>query len=76
MSELNLKYNELCNEIFRNFIFYIPMSILDMEEFKKGISFSLWDCDCSHYSTKPENIEVKEDEDGYFTIITLHYDNK
>ncbi|WP_324324301.1 hypothetical protein [Flavobacterium sp.] len=35
MSELNLKYNELCNEIFRNFIFYIPMSILDMEEFKK-----------------------------------------
>lgn len=35
MSELNLKYNELCNEIFRNFIFYIPMSILDMEDFKK-----------------------------------------
>lgn len=35
MSELNSKYNELINEIFRNFIFYIPMSILDMEEFKK-----------------------------------------
>jgi len=35
MSELNLKYKELCNEIFRNFIFYIPMSVLDMEEFKK-----------------------------------------
>ena len=35
MSELNSKYNELINEIFRNFIFYLPLSILDMEEFKK-----------------------------------------
>lgn len=35
MLDLNSKYDELTNEIFRNFIFYIPMSILDMEEFKK-----------------------------------------
>ena len=35
MSELNSKYNELSNEIYRNFMFYIPMSILNMEEFKK-----------------------------------------
>lgn len=35
MSELNSKYDELSNEIYRNFIFYIPMSILNMEEFKK-----------------------------------------
>lgn len=35
MTDLNSKYTELTNEIFRNFIFYIPMSILDMEEFKK-----------------------------------------
>ncbi len=34
MSELNSKYNELSNEIYRNFIFYIPLSILDMEMFK------------------------------------------
>ena len=34
MSELNSKYNELINEIFRNFIFYLPLSILDMEAFK------------------------------------------
>ncbi len=34
MSELNSKYNELINEIYRNFIFYIPMSILNFEEFK------------------------------------------
>jgi len=43
----------------------------DMEEFKSGIGSSLWDCDCSHYSTKNEDIEVKADEDGWFTIITL-----
>lgn len=35
MSELNLKYNELCNEIFRNYIFYIPISIFDSEDFEK-----------------------------------------
>lgn len=48
----------------------------DMIEFKKGISDSLWNCDCSHYSTDVEDIEVKED-DGWFTVITLkrHVDN-
>lgn len=34
MSELNSKYNELTNEIYRNFIFYIPISILNFDEFK------------------------------------------
>ena len=43
----------------------------DMEEFKKGISISLWDCDCSHYSVKEENIGVVADDEGMFTVITL-----
>lgn len=43
----------------------------NMKEFKEGISMSLWDCDCSHYSTKLEDIEIKPDEDGMFTMITL-----
>lgn len=43
----------------------------NMEEFKKGVGVALWDCDCSHYSTKPEDIEVKADEEGWFTTITL-----
>lgn len=43
----------------------------NMEEFKKGIGNSLWDCDASHYSTKVEDINVSIDEDGWFTIITL-----
>lgn len=43
----------------------------DMEEFKKGVSLSLWDCDCSHYSVKEEDISVVADEYGDFTVITL-----
>ena len=35
MSDLNSKYDELTNEIYRNFIFYIPTSIINIEEFKK-----------------------------------------
>lgn len=35
MSELNSKYDELTNEIYRNFIFYIPTSIINMQEFGK-----------------------------------------
>lgn len=43
-----------------------------MSDFKEGISIALWDCDCSHYSTKVEDINVvTDDDDGYFTIITL-----
>ncbi|WP_284651340.1 hypothetical protein [Flavobacterium terrisoli] len=34
MSDLSSKYYELANEVFRNFIFYIPKSILDINEFK------------------------------------------
>lgn len=42
-----------------------------LQDFKKGIGSALWDCDCSHYSVEPEDIDVKADEDGWFTIITL-----
>lgn len=43
----------------------------NMQDFKKGIGVSLWNCDCSHYSANSEDIDVKEDSDGFFTIITL-----
>lgn len=46
----------------------------NMQQFKKGVGASLWNCDCSHYSTKPEDIDVKADEDGWFTVITLKRD--
>lgn len=43
----------------------------DMQDFKTGISHSLWNCDRSYYSTNIEDIVVKIDDDYYFTIITL-----
>lgn len=45
-----------------------------MAEFKKGVGDSLWDCDCSHYSTKSEDITVQADDEGWFTNITLKRD--
>jgi hypothetical protein len=42
-----------------------------MAEFKKGVGDSLWNCDCSHYSTNSEDIAVEADEDGWFTNIIL-----
>lgn len=43
----------------------------DIFDFKKGVGASLWDCDCSHYSSKVKDISVKTDKDGYFTTIKL-----
>lgn len=34
MTDLKFKYSELCNELYRNFIYYVPLSVLDMEEFE------------------------------------------
>lgn len=48
-----------------------PLNVENIEEFKKGLSWSLWDCDMCSYSTKPENIKIYDDEDGYFTMIEL-----
>lgn len=44
----------------------------DIVEFKKGLGISLWDCDCSHYNTNAKDIQIKIDEDAFFTIITLN----
>lgn len=49
----------------------------DLIEFKRGISTYLWNCDRSYYSTKIEDIDVKningDEYDIYdmFTVITL-----
>lgn len=50
---------------------FLNVSEENMQDFKEAIGGVLWDCDCSHYLVEPENIDVKADEDGYFTIITL-----
>lgn len=43
----------------------------NMKEFKMALGNALWNCDCSHYSCNAEDIDVKADEDGWFTIITI-----
>lgn len=48
-----------------------PINVGNIEEFKKGLSWSLWDCDMCSYSIKPENIKIYDDEDGFFTTIEL-----
>jgi hypothetical protein len=46
-----------------------PLNIVNVDEFKKGISNILWDCDCCSYSTDPENIVITHDEGGFFSQI-------
>ena len=46
----------------------------NMEEFKNGFRSSLWDSDLCHYDiTSNDDIEIVNEEDGYFTIIRLKY---
>ena len=42
-----------------------------MDEFKKGLSYSLWDCDICSYNIEPENIKIYDDEEVRFTIVEL-----
>ena len=49
-----------------------PINVVDMEEFKKGIRNGLWHSDICHYNiAENSDIDVKYDDDYYFTIITL-----
>lgn len=49
----------------------LNVSDADMPEFKRGLGVALWDCDCSHYSTDPDDITVSDDESELYTLITL-----
>lgn len=46
-----------------------PLNVENIDEFKKGLSWSLWDCDMCSYNIKPENIKIYDEEDGYFTVF-------
>lgn len=45
------------------------LNVENIDEFKKGLIDSLWDCDMCSYSLKPENIKIYNDDDYYFTIF-------
>ena len=48
------------------------LDVTNMEEFRKGISHALWDCDMCNYGVT--NFTISEEDDMYFTKITLYLD--
>jgi chaperonin cofactor prefoldin len=46
----------------------------DETEFKKGLRFSLWDCDMCSYNIEPENIKIEYDMEMGFTKISFQLD--
>lgn len=49
-----------------------PINVVDETELKKGIISALWHSDLCHYKcSDPSDVEVKLDDDVYFTIVTL-----
>ena len=51
------------------------LNVQNMDEFKKGLRFALWDCDMCSYNIEPENIKIYDDEQSMFTIIELQLDS-
>lgn len=46
----------------------------DETEFKKGLRFSLWDCDVCSYNIEPENVKIEYDMEMGFTKISFQLD--
>jgi hypothetical protein len=51
--------------------YFSILNIEDVVQFKKGLSWALWDCDMCSYNIEPENIKIYDDEDVFQTIIEL-----
>jgi hypothetical protein len=47
------------------------LNITNMSEFKNGLINSLWNSDVCSYSLNPEDINIYDDNECYFTIIEL-----
>jgi hypothetical protein len=50
------------------------LNIQDMDEFKKGLIQTLWDCDTCSYNLEKDNIKIYNDEGYYSTIIEFKLD--
>lgn len=49
---------------------YLPfINVVNLEELKKGIKTSLWDCDMCSYNTDDDKIKIYDDKEGFFTIV-------
>lgn len=47
------------------------ITVENIDDVKAGIIQSLWDCDLCAYSLKPENINIYNETDIYFTVVEL-----
>lgn len=47
------------------------LNITNISEFKEGLINSLWNSDVCNYSLNPEDINIYDDDECYFTIIEL-----
>lgn len=75
--DLYYQHNKMLERKYLPNPLYCHMSVLniqDMDEFKKGLRFALWDCDMCSYNIEPENIKIYDDEDVMFTIIEFSLD--
>lgn len=76
-----LKYYNLRQTLIKK---YLPkalichfdiLSIINEDEFKKGLIESLWNSDICEYSLNPDDIKIYDDEKVFFTIIELNLPN-
>lgn len=51
------------------------LNIRDMDDFKKGLRFALWDCDMCSYNIELENIKIYDEEHLMSTIIEFSLDS-
>ena len=71
------KYREILKKKYLPNPLKCHMSILnitDLDEFKKGLIWSLWDSDHCNYNLETEKIKIYDDESIYFTIIEFQLD--
>lgn len=55
--------------------YFDPVNCEDELELKRGIVHALWHSDMSHYKcSEPEDVDVKLDEEFFFTVVTIKRD--
>lgn len=55
--------------------YFDPVNCEDELELKRGIVHALWHSDMSHYKcSEPEDVDVKLDEEFFFTLVTIKRD--
>lgn len=51
-----------------------PLNVDDIDAFKRGLKWPLWNSDICAYNLEPENIKIWDDDNGLVTYIELQLD--